>query len=141
MIPKIQVHLYLFQQDWSDYIFIYMNTECFWSTYCNWLSSWDWARTRFHFLSVLKPFELSWVQILSLFQVKIHHQRILIDHTTPLIVTSTPLRKNLLGGFCFFKGKPLFVNESGVTLWKTNDKSNSNKNMCPHKNPQILVTN
>ena len=26
-----------------------MNTECFWSTYCNWLSSWDWARTRFYF--------------------------------------------------------------------------------------------
>ena len=32
-----------------------------------------------------------------------HHQRILINHTTPLIVTYPPLRKNLQGGFCFFQ--------------------------------------
>ena len=86
---KFQVHLYLFQQDWSNYIFMFIITalhwsEWFWSTGMIIRLSWYWSRKNFTFYCHCKLWEVECKFFLFLFKVKIHRHRILINHTHPI---------------------------------------------------------
>ena len=162
LTKSFQVHLYLFQQDCSDYIFIFINIECSDQV----IFSTGYLRTEhghdFTFCRNWSPLIRLSANSFLLFPSKNPLQKNLDRPHKPINCDlCTQLRINLEGGFYLF---PLFATENGgelhcerpttnliltkicvrskfLNFWLQKNFARTKILKFCHKNPKIFVTN